>query len=94
MREVRGLETGMDVRLLVSEAPTAEVRAAILAPLIQYNESKVDTHEFQARPFYERLGYTCFGELNDYPKGFRRFFMWKRLVAAGAGISHGRENGV
>src|SRR5262245_25587425 len=27
----------------------------------------LDTFEFQARGFYERLGYTCFGELNHYP---------------------------
>ncbi len=39
----------------------------------------LDTFEFQARGFYERLGYTCFGELDDYPKGHRRFFMKKVL---------------
>lgn len=40
----------------------------------------LDTFEFQARPFYERLGYRCFGQLEDYPKGFARFFMQKSLV--------------
>lgn len=39
----------------------------------------LDTHEFQARAFYEALGYTCFGELPDYPKGFARYFMRKIL---------------
>lgn len=39
----------------------------------------LDTHEFQARPFYEHLGYTCFGELSDYPPGHSRFFMQKTL---------------
>jgi hypothetical protein len=39
----------------------------------------LDTHEFQARAFYERLGYTCFGELPNYPIGFSRFFMKKSL---------------
>lgn len=39
----------------------------------------LDTFEFQARPFYERLGYVCFGELPDYPSGFSRFFMRKTL---------------
>jgi GNAT superfamily N-acetyltransferase len=39
----------------------------------------LDTFEFQARGFYERLGYTCFGELKDYPAG-PRFFMSKRLT--------------
>lgn len=42
----------------------------------------LDTFEFQAREFYERLGYECFGELPSYPKGFARFFMKKALVGA------------
>lgn len=40
----------------------------------------LDTFEFQARAFYERLGYTCFGELPNYPVGFSRFFMKKSLA--------------
>lgn len=43
----------------------------------------LDTFEFQARGFYERLGYTCFGELPNYPTGFSRFFMQKALAPAG-----------
>jgi len=39
----------------------------------------LDTYEFQARGFYEKLGYTLFGTLDDYPVGQRRFFMQKRL---------------
>jgi len=39
----------------------------------------LDTFEFQARGFYERLGYTCFGELPNYPTGFARYFMRKAL---------------
>lgn len=42
----------------------------------------LDTFEFQARSFYERLGYTCFGQLENYPKGSARFFMQKPLVRA------------
>lgn len=38
----------------------------------------LDTFEFQARPFYEKLGYEVFGTL-DYPAGFKRFFMQKAL---------------
>lgn len=45
----------------------------------------LDTFEFQARAFYERRGYRCFGELPDYPEGFRRFFLQKDLVPAQAG---------
>ena len=39
----------------------------------------LDTFEFQARAFYERLGYTCFSELADYPTGYARYFMKKTL---------------
>lgn len=42
----------------------------------------LDTFEFQAKGFYERLGYECFGELPNYPKGYARFFMKKALVRA------------
>lgn len=38
----------------------------------------LDTFEFQARPFYEKLGYATFSEL-DYPAGFKRYFMKKNL---------------
>jgi len=40
----------------------------------------LDTFEFQARGFYERLGYECFGELPNYPHGYSRFFMRKILT--------------
>ena len=40
----------------------------------------LDTFDFQARPFYERLGYRCFGEIGDYPPGFSRYFMKKVLA--------------
>jgi len=39
----------------------------------------LDTFQFQARGFYERIGYSCFAELPDYPIGFARYFMKKRL---------------
>jgi GNAT superfamily N-acetyltransferase len=39
----------------------------------------LDTFEFQARSFYERLGYRVFGELADYPSGSSRFFLQKSL---------------
>jgi len=39
----------------------------------------LDTYSFQARPFYERLGYRVFGELPDHPPGHTRFFMFKAL---------------
>ena len=39
----------------------------------------LDTFDFQARPFYEKLGYAVFGELADFPLGHRRYFMQKQL---------------
>ena len=39
----------------------------------------VETASFQARPFYERLGYTVFAELPDYPKGEAFYFLRKKL---------------
>lgn len=41
----------------------------------------VDT-QFGAREFYERLGYSVFGELPHYPPGFTRSFLQKQIGAA------------
>ena len=35
----------------------------------------LDTFSFQARGFYERLGYTVFGAIEDHPPGQRRYFL-------------------
>ncbi len=40
----------------------------------------VDTFSFQARPFYERMGYTVFGTLPGQPPGHERYFLMKRLA--------------
>ena len=37
----------------------------------------LDTYSFQARGFYERLGYHVFGTIEDFPPGHRRFFLKK-----------------
>ena len=42
----------------------------------------LDTFSYQARPFYEKLGYEVFGTLDDYPPGHQRFYMRKRLNEA------------
>lgn len=39
----------------------------------------LDTFSYQARPFYEKLGYEVFAALDDYPAGHQRFFLRKRL---------------
>jgi len=45
----------------------------------------LDTFDYQARPFYEREGYTVFGVQDDYPPGHRRFFLRKPLAAGAPG---------
>ena len=40
----------------------------------------LDTFEYQARPFYEKLGYELFGTLDGYPPGYRQFYLRKRLT--------------
>ena len=40
----------------------------------------VETFSFQARPFYERLGYQVIAELPDYPPGHRQYMLRKSLA--------------
>ncbi len=39
----------------------------------------LDTFSFQARGFYEKLGFKAFGEIDGYPAGHKRFFMQRRF---------------
>jgi GNAT superfamily N-acetyltransferase len=40
----------------------------------------LDTFSFQARPFYEKLGYRVFGTLENHPAGHQHYFMTKQLA--------------
>jgi GNAT superfamily N-acetyltransferase len=40
----------------------------------------LDTHDFQASPFYERLGYVRFAELRDFPVGHSKIFLMKKFA--------------
>jgi GNAT superfamily N-acetyltransferase len=42
----------------------------------------LSTHSFQARPFYEKLGYEIVGEIPDHPAGHSLFFL-KKVLAEG-----------
>jgi GNAT superfamily N-acetyltransferase len=66
---VRGLGIGRKLMAAAeAEAVQRGCRAAVL-----------DTFSFQARGFYERLGYSVFGMLSDCPPGHSRFYLTKRL---------------
>ena len=39
----------------------------------------LDTFSFQARPFYQRLGYHLVGRIDDFPPGGARYWLAKRL---------------
>jgi len=41
----------------------------------------LDTFSFQARGFYEKLGFAAFGEIKDHPPGHSRVFLSKRFQA-------------
>ncbi len=40
----------------------------------------LDTFDFQARGFYESLGYEVFGILKDCPAGHKRYYMEKSFI--------------
>nr|WP_301075680.1 GNAT family N-acetyltransferase [Sphingomonas sp.] len=42
----------------------------------------LDTFEFQAPGFYEKLGFEVFGTLDDHPIGQKRYFLRKRIDRA------------
>ena len=62
---------GFGSRLLRAIEDAAVARGCLRAHL--------DTFSYQARPFYERHGYTVFATLEEYPPGHRRLFMQKTL---------------
>ena len=66
---VRGLGIG---RKLITQAEAEAMRRGCRA-------ATLDTFSFQARGFYERLGYSVFGILNDCPPGHSRFYLTKPL---------------
>lgn len=42
----------------------------------------LDTHSFQARPFYEKLGFTTFGVIENFPPGHSRYYLSKKFPTA------------
>jgi GNAT superfamily N-acetyltransferase len=71
-RPLRGQDNGQ--RMLAAAEQHAVERGCTGAHL--------DTASFQARPFYEKLGYTVFGTLDDHPVGHTHYLLSKRLRAS------------
>jgi GNAT superfamily N-acetyltransferase len=67
--ELRG--RGFGHRILTLAEDEARRRGA--------HNAYLDTFSFQAPDFYERNGYQVFGELPDFPQGYRRYFLTKPL---------------
>ena len=70
--ELRG--KGLGRRLMMAAEAVAVERG--------FHGSWLGTFDFQAREFYERLGYTVLGALGDFPKGHTHFTLWKSLIIA------------
>lgn len=62
---------GLGTRLIAAAEDAARARGCTHAWL--------DTFEYQARPFYEKLGYRLFGTLEGYPPGYRQYYLTKPL---------------
>ncbi|MGI8509433.1 MAG: GNAT family N-acetyltransferase [Gemmatimonadaceae bacterium] len=62
---------GYGAALLLEAERTAQAAGCVAA--------RLDTYEFQARPFYEHHGYRVYGELEGYPAGTRQYFLMKVL---------------
>jgi GNAT superfamily N-acetyltransferase len=54
-------------------------RAELYAVERGCTDAFLDTFSFQARPFYEKLGYRVFGMLENHPVGHQHYFMTKQL---------------
>jgi GNAT superfamily N-acetyltransferase len=64
---------GQDFGTRLMEAAEAEARAH------GCHHAFLDTFSFQARPFYEKLGYEVIGTMDNYPKGEQQYWMKKQL---------------
>ena len=62
---------GLGTQLLAAAEDLARSRGC--------TDASLDTFEYQARPFYEKLGYSLFGTLEGFPPGYRQYFLRKRL---------------
>lgn len=59
----------------------SELMKAIEVYAKEYNLTgvKLETWDFQARDFYEKVGFTVYAELEDCPPGTKLYFLKKRI---------------
>jgi len=68
--DLRGKDLG--TKLLMQAEEEAIAAGCTVAAL--------DTFSYQARPFYEKLGYRVWATLEDYPPGYHMYFLRKDLT--------------
>lgn len=42
--------------------------------------ANLETHDFQSLAFYQKRGYVIFGQLEDFPEGHTKYYLWKNLT--------------
>ena len=75
--------TGLGKRMMVAAEAEAVRRGCIGAHL--------DTYDYQAPGFYQKLGYEVFGSIEDHPPGHTRFWMRKRFADPGTSGADGKQ---
>ena len=68
---------GLGTRVMITAETEAVRRGCIGAHL--------DTYDYQAPGFYQKLGYEVFGSIEDHPPGHTWFWMRKRFSASSTG---------
>lgn len=41
--------------------------------------ANLETHDFQGPAFYQKRGYVIFGQLENFPEGHIKYYLWKDL---------------
>lgn len=75
--------TGLGTRAMLAAEAEAVRRGCIGAHL--------DTYDYQAPGFYQKLGYEMFGSIEDHPPGHTRFWMRKRFTDPGMDVAASKE---
>ena len=62
---------GLGTRLLTKAEEIAVQRGC--------KRANLETHDFQSLAFYQKRGYVIFGQLENYPEGHTKYYLWKTL---------------